>query len=321
MTLKIKIYILSLGIFLIGFLFGYFIFSKNTQINQNFTESHDFSTNLKYISPLLNCGNPPSNTLTDLKQKVIDTIEKQNLNHVSVYFRDLNNGPWFGIDETELFSPASLVKVPLAIAYYKQAETDPAILKKIITNTLKNDNSEQNIKPEKTIIPNQQYSIKELIELMIVYSDNSSYDLLIENIDGQTLKQVYLNLGINLDKAMENPAGNIISVKNYASFFRILFNASYLNPQFSNELLTMLTRTTFNKGLVAGIDQGTDVAHKFGERYFANTNERQLHDCGIVYTPQKPYLICIMTRGTDFNTLTQSIKSISSTIHQYWQQI
>ncbi len=30
--------------------------------------------------------------------------------HISVYFRDLNNGPWFGINEKEEFSPASLLK-------------------------------------------------------------------------------------------------------------------------------------------------------------------------------------------------------------------
>ena len=156
---------------------------------------------------------------------------------------------------------------------------------------------------------------------MIVYSDNNSYELLIENIDNQILRQVYLNLGIDLDKAMEIPAGNIISVKNYASFFRILFNASYLNPPSSNELLDMLTRTTFKKGLVAGVGQGTTIAHKFGERYFSDTFERQLHDCGIVYSPQKPYLVCIMTRGTDLNSLTQSIKAISSTIFQHWQDL
>mgnify|MGYP000906723536 CR=1 FL=1 len=321
MTPKIKIYILSLGIFLFGFSIGYFITSKNIQINQNYTETHDFNTNLKYISPLLSCGNPSSNTLTDLKQKVVSTIEKQDLNHISVYFRDLNNGPWFGINENTLFSPASLVKVPLAIAYYKLAETDPSIFNKTVINSIKDDNSEQNIKPEKTITPNQEYTIKQLIEFMIVYSDNNSYDLLSNHIDSQNLRNVYFNLGIDLDKAMENPTGNIISVKNYASFFRILFNASYLNPQSSNELLEMLTRTTFNKGLVAGIGQGTTVAHKFGERYFTDTNERQLHDCGIVYSPQKPYLVCIMTRGTDFNSLTQSIKAISSIIFQHWQSL
>ena len=321
MTSKTKVYILSFGFFLFGLFFGYFIFSKYQQTNQDYTETHNFTTNLKYISPLLNCSNPTSNTLTNLKQKVTSVINTQNLSHISVYFRDLNNGPWFGINENTLFSPASLVKVPLAIAYYKLAETDPSIFNKTIINTLKDDDSEQNIKPEKTITPNQEYTIKQLIEFMIVYSDNNSYELLIENIDNQILRQVYFNLGIDLDKAMENPTGNIISVKNYASFFRILFNASYLNPQYSNELLDMLTQTTFKKGLVAGVGQGTDVAHKFGERYFSNTKERQLHDCGIVYSPSKPYLICLMTRGADFTTLSQSIKTISSVIFQHWQSL
>jgi len=28
----------------------------------------------------------------------------------------------------------------------------------------------------------------------------------------------------------------------------------------------------------------------------------QLHDCGIVYYPETPYLLCVMTKGWNFET-------------------
>ena len=46
----------------------------------------------------------------------------------ALYFRDMNNGPWFGINENQKFRPASLLKIPIAMSFYKAAEEDPSIL-------------------------------------------------------------------------------------------------------------------------------------------------------------------------------------------------
>lgn len=81
----------------------------------------------KLISPLLVSGDAQSENskeVTDIRNE----IDKENTaTAVSVYFKDLNAGKWFFIDN-EKFSPASLSKVPLMIAYYKLAESQPAIL-------------------------------------------------------------------------------------------------------------------------------------------------------------------------------------------------
>ncbi len=285
-----------------------------------YNEFHKTSNDYEYISPLLSCGNPASTQLNNLKDKINQKINSyNNVNHVSVYFRDLNNGPWFGINQDELFSPASLVKVPLMIAYYKLAQDNPQILNQRITNNLPDFTDDQNIKPKKTIVPQQEYSIDELIETMIIYSDNNAYELLSSNIDDLLFKKTFDDLGIDIEKAYSDPAGNIISVKSYASFFRILYNASYLNEQMSYKALKLLTQTQYDQGIIAGVNSQIKVAHKFGERVFPITGEKQLHDCGIVYMPDKPYLLCIMTRGQDFNILSSTIEDISNQIYSYLQ--
>jgi hypothetical protein len=58
------------------------------------------------------------------------------------------------------------------------------------------------------------------------------------------------------------------------------------------------------------------TSHKFGERKFLDSGETQFHDCGIVYLPKKPYLLCIMTRGTDLNKATKVIKNISQAVYK-----
>jgi beta-lactamase class A len=59
----------------------------------------------------------------------------------------------------------------------------------------------------------------------------------------------------------------------------------------------MLTEVDFRDGIIAKIPPDIKVAHKFGERGLKNSV--QIHDCGIVYAPNYPYLICIMTRGSN----------------------
>jgi beta-lactamase class A len=52
---------------------------------------------------------------------------------IGVYYRDLNNGPWFGVNERQDFLPASLLKLPLMLNFYKIAETRPQVLQEKLT--------------------------------------------------------------------------------------------------------------------------------------------------------------------------------------------
>lgn len=311
----------SAGIF-VGFLTCLILFP--TQNTQNIKESRDNDSTYSYINPLLECDNgayvSQDKNLNNLRKEVKNTIDsevsKGDISFASIYYRDLNNGPWFGINEKEYFSPASLIKVPLMMAYFKYAEKDPTILEKEIINDEPFDPEEQNIKPEITIEPNKKYKVYDLIERMIIYSDNDAYQVLLKNIDNALVFNVYSDLGVDISKAQTDPSGNIVTVKDYSSFFRILFNSSYLQKQYSEKALEILSRSKYKDGLVNSIPKNIQVAHKFGERQYADTGEKQLHDCGIVYAETKPYLICIMTRAKNFEKASKAIDQISFQIYK-----
>lgn len=308
----------------------FFIGFKVATINQNKTEQEEIirkNFNYKYINPILEC-NPDislNNQLTPLKKTIesiiTEEINNKNVTFVSVYYRDLNNGPWFGINEKEYFSPASLVKVPILIAYLKKAETDPSILQKklIVTNDPTSGNNIQNIKPSQATITDTEYTVDKLLEEMIIYSDNDAYNTLAQNLTGDEIMKVYQDLDVDVSKAFENPNGNIITVKNYASFFRILYNGSYLNQDMSEKALHLLTQVEFKEALVAGVPKNIIVSHKFGERKYLDTKEIQFHDCGIIYNPKNPYLLCIMTKTT--KTMNQAVNLIKRISNQTYQKI
>lgn len=312
----------------LSFSIGFAVANKtNTNLVKDDDEIIRKNFNYQYINPILEC-NPDiaqNNNFNSLKkninQLVDQEVQQKNISFASIYFRDLNNGPWFGINDSKYFAPASLIKVPILMTYLKKAENDSSLLEKKIPLIITPDgDSIQNIKPSVSLAPNQEYPIKDLLEKMIIYSDNDAYNTLSQNLTEDEFIKIYKDLDIDISKAFTDPNGNIITVGDYASFYRILFNASYLNQDMSEKALSMLSQTQYKDGLVAGLPQNVIVAHKFGERKFLDSGETQFHDCGIIYLPKKPYLLCVMTRGTDLTKASNVIKNISQKVYQTLSQ-
>lgn len=277
----------------------------------------------KFTNPLLECEEPENivgRKLRPFKHKVQelieDKIDNKKATHISVYFRDLNNGPWFGINDDKDFSPASLLKVPIMMAYFKVAESNPQILSRQITYKGGTDyNSLENIRPSKVTEVGKSYSVEELIYNLIIYSDNNAKDILENNLDFMLFTQPFTDLGIGIPGIRKTE--DFMDVKTYASFFRVLFNASYLGKAMSERALDYLSRVEFKDGLVAGVPKNIIVSHKFGERREHKGKDiKQLHDCGIIYYPNHPYLLCVMTRGDEFNILAENIKDISYLVYK-----
>lgn len=242
-------------------------------------------------------------------------IQIRQASHVSVYFFDLKSGLYFDLNEKYLYDPASLMKMVTMIALFKKAESDPRILSQMILYQGENKSFlKQNFLPKQELQVGKIYSMEELVERMIIFSDNQASDLISQNLDNSLIEKTLTDLGMNfLDKVTTNTN---MSVEEYAALFKILFNSSYLNPQTSEKALNILTKTAYQDGLIAGVPEDIKIAHKFGERSWDIISTKQLHDCGIIYYPDNPYLLCVMTRGNDFIKLSQVIKDISSLTYQ-----
>jgi beta-lactamase class A len=162
------------------------------------------------------------------------------------------------------------------------------------------------------------YGIPALLNQLITQSDNGANAILIQYIGDNAMSTIFdtLNVPVPGDKGG-------VTVQQYSHLFRVLYNGSYLSPANSERALDLLTKTAFTQGLVSGVPAGTVVAHKFGESTTGGSASdpnavHELHDCGIVYYPNHPYFLCVMTRGSDFTTLASVIKDVSQTT---WNQV
>ena len=203
------------------------------------------------------------------------------------------------------------------MAYLKISESKREILDEKLTYNGEYEYDDNIDSTEETIKRGVTYKIEELIKKMVVNSDNRSKDLLKYNLEKEypeVLAKIYAGLG--LEKEYKNMSNNdFVSVKDYASIFRILYNASLLNQDTSERALSILSEVKYDYGIVKGLPEGIASARKFGYRSENVLNESQFHDCGIIYRPDRPYLLCIMTKGRNPESLPEMIEDISKIVY------
>ncbi len=275
------------------------------------------------IDPLYLCLNPQNGSAdvvalhTQLDNLVKDRIKQNAASRVSIYFRDLNSGNWTSINDTERYFPASMLKITVMINYYLAAMSKPETLaKNFMVDGQTNANAIERV-GSALPLPAGTYSAESLIEHMIENSDNTAEQLLSAGTDDAARKRVFQDLQLEVPDL--NDLSYTMTAREYSRFFRVLYNATYLNQDFSEKALSLLAKATYHDGLVAGVPDGVTVAHKFGEREIGGTGNQpeidQLHDCGIVYVPGHPYVLCVMTEGQGIQNLQSVIQAVSQLVY------
>jgi beta-lactamase class A len=288
------------------------------------------SSGYTFTDPLLGLamsGNVATSDYNNLQQQVASYIsqEKQSgLQVASVNFRDIEQSDGFTVSPDISYDPASLTKVPLMMAYYYLSETNPSILSDTITYSgATNLDAQEQIRSSTQLIPGARYTVDEMIDHMIRYSDNNAEQLLADHLAStgnlSILTNLFGDLGIKIDT---NDTDNM-TVQTYSLFLRVLFNATYLDRADSEKALRLLSETDFGSGIRAGVPSAVPVAEKFGDARIMNAANVQvgaeLQDCGLVYYPEHTYILCVMTKGETIPHLEMVIAGISKIVYQDMQ--
>jgi beta-lactamase class A len=160
---------------------------------------------------------------TKLKNEVQQIVSNNKASKVSVYFRDLKNGPWIGVNEEEKFIGGSLLKLPILITYMKLAESDNKILDESLDFKQENVSNRQYFTSSKQLEIGKSYKIKDLLDYMITYSDNNAAYLLMSHISKDDINKTFASLGFG-EPQQDQPFP--VDTKTYAGFFRVLYNTS-----------------------------------------------------------------------------------------------
>jgi beta-lactamase class A len=280
-----------------------------------------------FVSPLLVCDTSLSDTapeLVTLKSVIEEVVSTSQKNKVvtatSVYFRDLKTGQEVIVNGEERFFPASLKKIPLMMKLYREAQSRPESLqeKRLLTGN-QDFNVGAAIPPKSVPVYGKSYSQDELISYMVKYSDNISFQVLLNALGEEKFNKVFTDLKLFYPDTVVS-INDYITPFQFSLFFRTLYNATYLSAEYSERALKLLSETDFNDGIVAGVPKGVAVSHKFGVGVVNQqdgTARGELHDCGIVYQQDNPYLLCVMTKSeAEIAKVTGVIARISSVVYR-----
>lgn len=316
---NIKLVAVSIIFLITGLFVGAVYFGK---VGKN-----DCVTKLKLLKKNIDCVtyDDKTATLSKLENKLTvltDGYKKTGkVKRISVFVRDLESSRFAGISDDEIYYMASLLKTPLVIGGFKLAEVEPKVLEQVITyNGVPNLYDTQVIKADEVLQVGENYTIKDLMMRSVVYSDNTAAQMLFDFFPDEFLSKIMQALGIQITRP-DGEVENLITARTYANMFRLLYNASYLTKEYSNETLDLLTKTKFKNAATSKLPKDEVVAHKFGERKLVYENgniaTKQFHECGIVYAKngEEPYIFCIMTEGTDYDVLQEVIADVSKLIY------
>src|SRR3990172_9486644 len=131
---------------------------------------------------------------TPLKTEV-EKITNSSKGHYGIYFEDLITGAWFGINERDMFVPASLLKTPAVIAIVKKLEDGGLSMETKLTI------SEADIEP---------------------------------NLTFGDLAEAYIAMGLPPPSFSPDISSTAITPKNYMNILRALYYSAYLRRTFSN---------------------------------------------------------------------------------------
>lgn len=227
--------------------------------------------------------------------------------NISIYFEFLNTGANVSINKNEEFWPASLLKLPVVMAATEKIEKGEWKWKNelVIMSSDKNDKfGTMYQKPVGTKV-----TIEELVKKALIESDNTANFVLVRNLEPKEFQDIYEHIGLKEFISSEGKIG----AKKYSVFFRSLYNATYLKEVHSERLLKYMTETPFNEYLASGLPEKVNFSHKIGV-----SDEKDVYlDSGIVYLPNRPYILTVMINTKDIEFAKKQMKDISQKVYSY----
>lgn len=270
----------------------------------------------EFVHPVLyEEGESSSSLMQGIKQNVstiIDNYKSQGiLKNASVYIRKLNESGAVSINPEFYYDPGSMMKVPIMIAHLRTALDNPSWLSQKIEFPGRTPNMPVEVDSKPILVAGKVYTVKQLIETMIIHSDNDAVVTLLNNLEEGSLNKVLKDLKITERKNAQSPM--LFGVNEYERFFTVLYNASYVSKKDSEWAMQLLSKTVYNKSLTRTMTGQFPIAHKYGIAEFPDN--LYLNEAGIFFKKDNPYLLVVMTNGTNTTKQSDVISEISAAVY------
>ncbi|MDE4542745.1 serine hydrolase [Thermoanaerobacterium sp. R66] len=221
---------------------------------------------------------------------------------IGVSVKNLKTGEMIGVNEEMMFPSASTIKILIMAQIYKMAKegyirlTDNIVL----SDFMKTDGSgilyQLNSK--------HKFTIEELITLMIIISDNTAANVLIDIADMKNINKMAEDLGLFHTKiqrkmmdfeAIKSGKDNYTCPKDMTRLLEQMYSGKVVDEEYSIKMIEILKKQQEFGRLNLYLPDDVLIAHKPGELKSLE------HDVGIVFLKDCDYIISVMTNNMNTN--------------------
>ena len=260
-----------------------------------------------------------------LRQKTdaaLKEIVAQTRGVTGVAALDLTTGESFGINETLVFPQGSAIKIPILMEVWKQAREGAFRLE------------DRRPVPKEVMVAGSgvlqffsdgrsELSIRDLAVLMIVLSDNTATNILIDLVGKDRINRTMAALGCEHTKvqrrmideaASARDEENVSTPSEAVRIMKILHDGTFLDRKECDEMLEIL-KYPKGGGIKRGLPPSVPVAFKPGGIAGVET------EWAIVYAERRPFAVAVMRNYGSSQDSTDPMKDIGALLYDYFWRL
>ncbi|WP_404427005.1 class A beta-lactamase-related serine hydrolase [Ureibacillus chungkukjangi] len=226
----------------------------------------------------------------------------------------------FTKDIDDVFSSASLIKVPILVAVLEFLENKNESIHQIVKIAEEN-RVDFSVLSELEV---SEASLYELLVWMIITSDNTATNVLIDFWGMENLNHYFKKIGLKnttiqrkmMDfEQLEKGFDNLTTAREMAFLFEAIYRQDLLSKKSSELASDILSRQRIQDSLKRYIADDVKVAHKTGSL------ETVEHDIGIFFSKKRPYIIGVfVTDHTNTEEAKSFIGKLSKIVYDHFSK-
>jgi beta-lactamase class A len=252
-----------------------------------------------------------------LRQKLANEIS-QFKGEAGIVIKELETGWEFSHEKERLFPSASLAKIPLMAACFLAVDQGRIKLDRNIA--LKSSDKLTGSGVLKDMPAGTTFSVERLIGLMIYDSDNTATNIVTNLVGIDYLNSSFKAFGLkntdlsrkiadyhSRDKGIEN----YTTAEDMALLLEKIYRRSLGNKNVSDQCISMLKLTRLNDRIPKYLPVDITIAHKTG------LEKGVCHDAGIVFTNKGDFVIVVLTKHANSNSVPSKEFIAKVSLHAY----
>lgn len=253
-----------------------------------------------------------------LKDLILDAIDFKSMDCAFV-IKNLKTGEFLSHRENEVVSSASLIKIAIMGEVLRQVKEGGLSLEQRIV-VYEKDKVPFSILTE--LSTDNSYSLKDVITLMIIQSDNTATNILIDLAGMENINEFIKNTGLNntilMRKMMDFNArseerDNYTTAMDMTIILEKIYNNQLVNNEYSKLMMGILKKQLDNSMIRLFIPEETVIAHKTGSL------DGIEHDTGIVLNEKCDYILSLLTWNAKSTYVSRTtIGEISRIVYDYY---